>query len=91
MKSTVFVGDIGTEIILDCGADLTSVTNCSIKVITPNKKARTWSATVTGTSTITHVVQAGDLDQAGVWVLQAYIEMPEWSGRGTTAELTVEK
>ena len=35
------------------------------------------------------VVQAGDLDVAGDWQLQAYVEFPTWKGRGEVATLKV--
>ena len=38
---------------------------------------------------IKYVVQAGDLDVAGDWQLQAYVEFPTWKGRGEVATLKV--
>ena len=35
------------------------------------------------------VVQAGDLDVAGDWQLQAYVEFPTWKGRGEVATMKV--
>lgn len=35
------------------------------------------------------LAQAGDLDVAGDWQLQAYVEFPTWKGRGEVATLKV--
>lgn len=91
MASTIYLGDIGTEIILNCGSDISAGTLFQIKVTTPAGKPRVWSATLEGTTSVKHIVQAGDIDAPGAWVLQAYVEMPSWKGRGAPVTLTVEK
>jgi hypothetical protein len=40
-------------------------------------------------TSIKYVVQVGDLDVAGDWQLQAYVEFPTWKGRGEVATLKV--
>lgn len=86
----VYVGDIGTEIVLDCGVDVSAATVRKILVKKPGAtSAIEWSAVADGTNRIAHVAATGDLDVAGTYYLQAYIEMPGWSGRGETAGLEV--
>lgn len=86
----LYVGDIGTEIVLDCGVDVSSATVRKILVRKPNSDAAIeWAALAEGTNKIKYVVVDGDLDVAGIYYLQAYIEMPTWKGRGETANLTV--
>lgn len=86
----VYVGDTGTEIALDCGVDVSSATVRKILVKKPGAtSAIEWAAVADGTNGIKRVAVVGDLDVAGTYYLQAYIEMPGWSGRGEMATLEV--
>ena len=87
--SQVFVGDIGTEIVLDCGAVVSSATARKIYALKPNGTKVTWTATADGTTAIKYVTQINDLDIPGVWQLQAYVEVSGWKGSGEVAELEV--
>lgn len=87
--TTVFVGDVGTEILLDCGTDISTGTLLKIKAKKPTGARVAWTAALDGTDRIKYAVQAGDLDVAGPWSLQAYVEMPGWSGHGEIAALSV--
>lgn len=89
--SSVYMGDVGTAIILDCVAEVTDATVRSIKVKKANGVRVTWSAALEGTTKIKYVVLAGDLDVVGNWTLQAYIEMPNWSGSGDAVALRVNR
>lgn len=89
--TTVFTGDIGTEIKLDCKSDVSSATVKSIVARKPNGSKVTWSATLEGTDFIKYVILSGDLDVAGTWHLQAKVDMPGWSGSGEVAVLRVER
>ena len=53
------------------------------------KRRVTWNAVQDAETSIKYVVQAGDLDVAGDWQLQAYVEFPTWKGRGEVATLKV--
>jgi hypothetical protein len=86
----VFAGDTGTEIVLDCGVDVSSATVRQIKARKPDHTAVTWTAVAGDTNTqIKYVTQAGDLEPAGAWSVQAAITLPSWSGLGDVATLTV--
>lgn len=87
--TVVFIGDVGTEIILDCGTAITTATTRSIVARSPRGVKKTWTATAEGSTSIKYTTQAGDLDQEGVWRLQAYVDMPGWSGHGDVTLLTV--
>ena len=87
--STVFIGDTGTEIVLDCGIDVSTATVRNIIVRKHNGTKVTWGAVADGTTAIKYVTSAGDLDVPGTWKLQAYVEMPGWKGLGEVATLTV--
>lgn len=87
--TTVFVGDIGTEIIIDCGTDISTATLLKIEARKPDGVKVLWTATLSGTQKIKYAVQSGDINLAGRWDLQAYVEMPGWSGRGEIATMRV--
>lgn len=87
--SKLYVGDAGTEIILDCGTDVSSATQRKIAVRKPNGVRLEWPAELHGNSHIKYVTQAGDIDMSGVWKLQALVNLPAWSGSGETALLVI--
>lgn len=87
--STVFVGDVGTVITLDCGINISTATLVKIRAKKPDLSVVEWAATVEGTNSITHTITVGELNVPGVWLLQSYVEMPEWRGRGEWVSLTV--
>lgn len=87
--SKVYVADVGTEIVLNCGADVSAATVKSIKVQKPDGTTTSWAAVLEGTNYLKYTIQDGDLDQAGAWKVQAYIEIASWKGLGETAKLKV--
>lgn len=91
----IYVGDIGTEIILDVGQAITGAT-VSIAVLKPGATAEvSWAAsvhTLDGEARyVRHTTVAGDLDVAGLYRLQPVIALADgtWSGRGETVEFLV--
>lgn len=90
--SSVFVGDVGTELVVDCGVDVSTATVRKLLVRKPSGQEVEWVAAAGPTiTTIKYVVQAGDLNVNGYYAVQSYISMPGWSGRGTKATLEVLK
>jgi hypothetical protein len=89
--TTVFVGDTGTEIILDCGVDVSTATVRKIRAKRPDGHIKEWVATANSVMSIKYVLVDGDISVEGEWQLQAYIEMPGWKGRGAWATLKVMK
>lgn len=85
----VYVGDVGTEITLDCGTDVSAATQKKIVVRKPSGARLEWTASLQGSNYIKYVTQAGDIDMSGVWKLQAAIDLPEWSGTGEVALLVI--
>jgi hypothetical protein len=86
--SKVYVGDTGTLVELDTGADLSTATLVNVKAKKPDGTAVTWVATVSGT-TVRYTTLTADFDQHGGWTLQAYVEMPTGRWTGEAAALTV--
>ncbi len=87
--TSLFVGDVGTEIVLDCGRDLSSANVMNIVARNPLGVRITWPASLDGTNSIKYTTTAGDIDVDGIWHLQAYIQMPGWCGFGAIATMHV--
>jgi len=89
MSDKVYVGDVGTRIALDAGEDITTQTVLKIKYRKPDGTTGEWSASVEANNYAVYYTQDGDLDTAGLWKFQIYIELPTWEGHGETAEYMV--
>jgi len=86
--SKVYVGDTGTLIELDTGVSLAGATVLEIKARKPNGAAVTWTATASATK-VRYTTLAADIDQHGMWLLQASVTLPSGKWLGETAELKV--
>jgi hypothetical protein len=87
--SKYYVGDVGTEIIVDTCSDITTAVTVSLKVKKPDGTEHTWVGSVYEDTKIRYIVQVGDFDQQGKYRVQAYVEMPGWQGRGDTTYFKV--
>jgi hypothetical protein len=85
----VYVGDIGTDIILDTTHSLVAATAVSIEVLKPDSTTASWAASVTATTKVHFVSVAGTFDVAGIYRLQAKATLPSGVWLGETVELTV--
>ena len=83
------VGDVGTEIVLDCGTDVSNSTFREIIAKKPDESRVHWVASVADETSIKYVLQAGDLNVAGNCRLQTYVEFPNWKWRGTPTKMMV--
>jgi hypothetical protein len=84
-----YVGDVGTEIIVDTCHDISAATKVSLKVEKPDGIVYEWIGSIYQTTKIRYVIRAGDLDQAGKYLVQAYVKLGAWSGHGTTSSFMV--
>lgn len=89
MSNKIYVGDIGTEILLDAVEDISTQTKLEIKYKKPDGTTGAWSASLDDTTKAKYATVANDLDQAGVWTFQIYVEMPSWSGLGESVSVVV--
>ena len=89
MAAKAFVGDIGTVILLDCGCDISAATITSIRVKKPDRTSYDWPAEIYSDNYIKYITVDGDFDQEGTYILQAYIEIPDWKGRGEPAKISI--
>ena len=93
MADTIYQGDVGLEILVDCVRDLTGAASPALRVRLPSGATRTWPAAVAGSgqdaAKLRYVTRPGDLAEAGVYKLQAALTLGDWSGLGRTASFTV--
>jgi hypothetical protein len=85
----VYVGDVGTQIVLDCGAVVTSSTARSIEARKPDGTTVSWDAAVEGANSIKVTTSSGTLNVPGTWRLQAKVTMPSGIWLGETVTLQV--
>lgn len=84
-----YVGDIGTQIVVNCGVDISSATNTKLKVKKPDETIVEWVATISGTNNLTYTTISGDLDQSGEYKLQALLTQDGWTGHGDVATFDI--
>jgi hypothetical protein len=91
----VYVGDFDTVIAIDVGVDVSSATSLTIKYTKPDGTSGTWTGAAGGTDNveIQYQTNSGDIDQAGEWLLQPYVEditgAGGWDGLGEAVRLDV--
>ena len=88
MSTKTYIGDVGTVIELDTGVSLASANALSIEASKPGGATVSWTATAAGTK-LSYTTQAGDLDVAGKWTLQAKATIGSGTWRGESVELIV--
>jgi len=93
LAEKIYKGDIGTKIIavIDTSEDISGGTH-TFKVWKPDGTTTTWTATyeLSGSDkTIYHTTVSGDLNVAGTYKLQPYIDITTWVGHGNTIKLKV--
>lgn len=87
----IFKDDIGVVIQLDTGETVTGASAVAIKYRKPSGTTGTWTGTAS-TQYIQYTTQAGDIDEAGTWVLQAYVTgLAGFTGHGNFARMNVEE
>ena len=80
-----YSGETGTEIRLNCGCDISAASATVIYCRKPSGTTATWTATVYGTNYIRYYTGSTDLNETGVYRVQAGITLGTWTGRGETA------
>lgn len=78
------IEDIGTVIEIDIGEDVSRFTQAIAKVKKPDGTTTEWTLVQGDTNQLLqYTTQEGDLDQAGLWSVQTYVELPggKWHGK----------
>ena len=84
-----YKNDIGIEIELNVATDISGATIRKIKFKRPNGTIGVWDASAKSSTSIAYVTKGGDLNNAGIWTLQAYIEKATWKLHGNKREFRV--
>jgi hypothetical protein len=89
MSDKVYVGDVGTDIIVDCGQDISGATSTSLEVNKPDGTNVSWTATIYQSNYLKYTIIADDFDQEGIYRVQSKLTLGGWTGRGETANFRV--
>jgi hypothetical protein len=88
-----YIDEIGTDVIVDCGQDISTATVHKLEVRKPDGTTDEWDAepyTIDDEPNyLIYTTISGDFDQAGLYSIQSYIEMDGWEGRGQTVTFEV--
>jgi hypothetical protein len=84
-----YIGEIGTEIIVDIGVDITGATPTKLKVTKPDGTEVVWTATVYNSNYLKYTTISGDFNLAGTYILQAELTITAWSGLGDVATFEI--
>ena len=82
-----YIGEVGTDIVLDTGITITGATAIKIKYQKPDGTTGEWTASKNGTTKVQYTLLTGNIDQAGVWTFQAYVEVSGGKWHGQTSEI----
>lgn len=91
MADKHYIGEIGTEILVDTGVDITGATDTKIQCKKPDGTIVAWTATISGTTKLKYTIISGDFNQSGTYTLQASLILTGWTGRGETATFDVDE
>jgi len=90
---SIFAGDAGLGVIVDCGRDVSLAVGPAILVRRPDGAVLRWEASVFEmdgeTRFLRYVTRPGDLSMPGLYKAQASLSLGAWTGLGETARFIV--
>lgn len=86
-----YIGDVGTEILVDTLNDISTATVRALLVKKPDGSRHEWFGTLSGTTKVRYLTVSGDFDQSGIYYLQSYVVLPGGSWKGRTGSFLVRK
>ena len=89
MAEKHYIDEQGTEIIVDCGCDISGSTNLVLKIKKPDSTKVSWTPEIFNTNYLRYVVKDGDFNLAGTYYLQASLSTGIWIGLGETATFKI--
>ena len=88
-----YIGEIGTIIMVKIDDTILGARKSDIYVKKPDDTEHIWSGEVVEVPSegvfIQYVTQENDLDQAGTYLIQPYVEAPSWAGYTTLTTMTI--
>ena len=79
-----YVGDIGTDIILNAGSDISLSTTSNILVEKTDGTEEIWVGSVYNSNYVKFTTVEGSLDQAGIYSMNVYVIMASGTFTGET-------
>ena len=84
----IYQNDVGIAITVATGITLTGATTTQLKVKKPSGATATWAAAINGTN-LDYTTVANDLNEAGRYFLQAFVQTGGQTLYGETAEIDI--
>jgi len=87
----IYQNDVGIALAVATGITLTGATTTQLKIKKPSGVTATWSATINGTNAqqLDYTTVANDLNEAGRYFLQAFVQTAGQTLYGETAEIDI--
>ena len=89
MTDKHYVGETGTNIIIDTGSDIEGATTSKILVRKPDGTHAEWEASVYDETKLKYTLAEGDLDKSGTYYMQAMIGTGSGEWRGETDSIYI--
>jgi hypothetical protein len=86
----IHAGDVGTKIriVPDDGTSLSGATDVQLRLKKPSNEVITRDAAIVD-GAVEYITEEGDIDLAGKWALQAYVDLTTWRGSSKIVFVTV--
>jgi len=89
MSEKIYVDAVNVEIRIVMNEDVSLATTARLDVRKPSGTVVQWFADVVESSVLRYITQVGDLDEAGVYYVQPYLIIGDWSDYGTPANFKI--
>ena len=89
MTNKIYVDDIGVDIIVDCGEDISTADPIALLYRKPDGTTGTWTPEIYADNYLKYTVEDGDLAQAGKYRVQASLTLGDWTGKGESDTFAV--
>ena len=86
---SMFVGDIGTELLINLQRDITTATNYSLSVRKPDGTTVTWTPSIYNVKYLRYITINGDFNQDGIYQIQPQLTIGTWTGSGAICKIEV--
>ena len=78
------------SVILDTTVDITGASSATIKYEKPDGTKGVWEGSIYDTTKVKYDIEEGDLDDVGIWKVQAVVVLGGLTGYGTIRPMQVD-
>jgi len=91
MPDKHYVGEVGTELVVRCGRDLTGAASLKLSVKRPDGSVVEWTAeqAYQRKDSIRYITKPGDFTVPGEYQLQSKVYLNGWLGKGKTTKFLI--